>query len=326
MRMLKMIKVLGFLVYQGARGGLRLTSYLVGLVLDAIYGPPQLLGVQVPSGAERRQLVAGYTPTIALEADPSPMRVAAAKVAEKGLVLSPAKAELTFDGPFVSARVAVAEVCGPTKLVYGVMWLYLYPERKIAKRVFKVTDRKLVKLLNSDRYYLPDVPYEARKGTSELLLQMHLEVSKILNKNPSVMRQKKQQPVPDVAKVVAPVQVQRPIATASPAPLRTQQVEVPAPAFKRNVEGDVYQGVVSVAGSTRMPGRGGRKPYDTFCLTLNDMGKETPLFGAELERQVNDMQIRPGERVRVVFMGKSKVDIPGSETPAYKNLYQITRA
>lgn len=324
--MIKMIKFLGFLVYQGARGGLRLTSYLVGLVLDAIYGPPQLLGVQGPSGAVRRQPVAGYTPTIAVQADQAPMKVAAAKVADQALVLSPAKAELKFDAPVVSSRVAVAEVCGPAKLVYGVMWLYLYPEKEIAKRVFKVTDLKLVKQLNSDRYYLPDVHYEPRKGTGELMLLMHLEVCKILNKNPSVMRQKKQQPAPQVATVIDPVQVQRPIATPSPAPLRTQPVVAPAPAFKRNVEGDVYHGVVSVAGSTRMPGRGGKKPYDTFCLTLNDMGKETPLFGAELERQVNDMQIRPGERVRVVFMGKSKVDIPGSDAPAYKNLYQITRA
>ncbi len=93
---------------------------------------------------------------------------------------------------------------------------------------------------------------------------------------------------------------------------------------QRRVRGDEYQGVVTTAGLTLRNGPDGG-PYRTYCLTLNDGIREVPLFGMELERQACDQRIRPGDRVRVIYLGREPLQLPGRSRPSYKNLYQLTR-
>ena len=45
----------------------------------------------------------------------------------------------------------------------------------------------------------------------------------------------------------------------------------------------------------------------------------------ELERQAADLKIKPGDKIKVIFMGKQQTTVPGSTRPSYKNLYQLTR-
>ncbi|PKO68714.1 MAG: hypothetical protein CVU22_07370 [Betaproteobacteria bacterium HGW-Betaproteobacteria-16] len=240
------------------------------------------------------------------------------------------------------------------KLRMGVLWLYLYPEKGIARRVFKVLDKELAKALRFEKYYYEDVSFDASQGCEQIMQRFQEEVRVQLDKRTaSKTRSRKEapphlqtapaaprkapiqeagkfvppappvvvstpalpQPVPSVKPAETPVVMQAPVQPAS-APA------VVVPTHKRQVQGDVYKGVVTQAGLTQRTGKTG--PYSTFCLTLHDGAREIPLFGAELARQVSDQGIAPGERVQVVFMGQQPIP-NGSGASTYKNLYQVTR-
>jgi hypothetical protein len=67
------------------------------------------------------------------------------------------------------------------KLLLGVLWVYLYSDKKIARRVFKVHDRHLASAVGFTRYYYQDVPYDASNGVEEIVKAFHGEVSKQLD-------------------------------------------------------------------------------------------------------------------------------------------------
>ena len=227
----------------------------------------------------------------------------------------------------------------------GVMWLYLYPEHKKARRVFKVLDRHLADALGFQRYYYPDVPFDPAKGTDGIMSDFHKEVSKQLDRRiaaadrsrraaeETAARKTVEKPVeqpkaaPQVAKEVptaraeAPVK-QPPVQAPSPAPSPVPEVSVQAPAHKRQVAGEAFQGTITQAGMTTRHGAQGA--YKSYCLTIHDGTREVPFFGAELQRQAADMGIKPGESVRIVYMGKQPIDIEGKPS-SFKNLYQVTR-
>ena len=56
-----------------------------------------------------------------------------------------------------------------------------------------------------------------------------------------------------------------------------------------------------------------------------DMEEARRAQEAELERQAADLKIKPGDKIKVIFMGKQQTTVPGSTRPSYKNLYQLTR-
>ncbi len=241
----------------------------------------------------------------------------------------------------VSERVHLAEVVGPRGVVYGVMWLYLYPDQRFAKRVFKVSDRKLAKALKKDRYFMDQVPYDPQVGSAGIMEEMHKEVSKLLDRRHSSVREKQTEIVPRLA--TAPnASAFKPAAAPAPTVIAPRVVQSPARApvlalsappvpvaaaptrhVKRHVEGEVYEGIVTVAQMTTR-NEGSPNSYKTFCLTLNDGRREVPLYGTELQRQITDLNVECGDRVKVVFMGKADTEVPG-KGKAMKNLYQVMR-
>jgi hypothetical protein len=270
------------------------------------------------------------------------------------LVLVSAEASAQENAPLaVADRVMTLDLYSG-KLRMGVLWLYLYPEKKIARRVFKVLDKELAKALRFEKYYYEDVPFDASHGCEQIMQQFQDEVRRQLDKRtasktrsrieaPTVQQTAsavpRKAPIQEAAKFVAPppqTVVSTPVppqpvasvkAVETPVVMQApvQPAAAPAvvmPSHKRQVQGDVYKGVVTQAGLTQRTGK--RGPYSTFCLTLHDGAREIPLFGAELARQVSDQGIAPGERVQVVFMGQQPIP-SGSGESTYKNLYQVTR-
>lgn len=321
---------LGFVLFHVCRFAVKAPGAIFGVFLDAVYGPP-VMAPGMRAIAPSTPSVRDFQATIPLLAKSTVASRPAAPAPAKessGLVLRSAPAVHGKAPPEVSERVHLAEVVGPAGLVFGVMWIYLYPDRSIAKRVFKVTDRKLAKSLKKDRYFMDQVPYDPQKGSAEIMQQMHKEVVKLLDVRASVVRDKRAErpaasvtPPPTIAKAVAaPAAAAKETPKAAPAPAAP-----PAPAreVKRNVAGDVYEGIVTVAQMTTKNG-GASGSYRTFCLTLNDGRREVPLYGTELERQVTDLRLEIGERAKVVFMGKSETEIPG-KGKGFKNLYQVMR-
>ncbi|EWS66674.1 hypothetical protein Y695_00082 [Hydrogenophaga sp. T4] len=218
-------------------------------------------------------------------------------------------------------------------LLVGVLWLYLYPNDKIVRRVFKVQDAGLSRVLGFKRYYYPDVSYvpaDGSKGTDKLMDEFFDLVQNQLDRRTktAVARapQIKLKPIP-IAKDKREKPVEAVVEKAAPVVVTNQEQQASKPFINASapmkVEGVPHVGLVSHLGMTRKPGKKGS--YETFCLTLNDGKIEVPFFGVEIARLVEDMRIQPGERIKVVYMGKQ--DIPSTEGgQGYKkNLYKITR-
>ena len=312
----------------------RLLDALKRGALHAMYGAP-MIAPQMGGLAQKPTVVAPVVAPPAQSTLPSQVSVQAA-TAQVGAVASisiTTPEEVAEPAPLnVSERVCIAEVYGTGRLLLGVMWIYLYPKNGTARRVFKIVDPGLAKALGRDRYFYPDVPFEQKAGTEKIMADFRQEIGRLLDQRKPVVKARMaainaaaRQAPPAASTLPKPASAPSPLATApvviKPHPM-APMVNIVAPAHTRKVTGEIYEGSVTHAGLTQKQGRDGA--YQTFCLTIHDGVREIPLFGAELERQAVDMKISPGERVRVVFMGKQPVEIPGKPT-SFKNLYQLTR-
>lgn len=316
--LIHLLRPIGFLVYLGARESVARARSVAGWALDAAYGPPQL---------DRTGPAARPRTVTPMRAAPRPEPRAIVKEVPEAqlpeiLQVPPEAPVLPQDLPVgVSDRVKTASIHGPGGVLLGVLWVYTYPNQGTAKRLFKVLDRGLARALGRDRYFFPDVPFEPKRGVDAIMSGLRGEVAKLLDQRKPIRKERPAKAQPAMA--VNPVA--EPPAQAVPAPARTAPDPVRsivAPTHRRQVMGEVFAGRVTLAGLTNKQGKDG--PYKTFCLTIHDGAKEIPLFGAELERQAVDLKIQAGDKVRVVFMGKQPVEIPGKPT-SFKNLYQVTR-
>jgi len=228
--------------------------------------------------------------------------------------------------PAASERVHLLEVVGPKNHLHGVIWFYLYPKEGHAKRLFKVHCDELARHmegLKNKRYFMSDLPFDPVKGIEPLKSQTLHEVRRLMGHREAVVREPRK-----AMDAVPHRQVETPKVAAEvvqPAPARSQPAAAPAdaPMSVRPVKGEAIVGTVIQARQVTRTGARGK--YQSFCLMLHDGHREVPQYGAELERAVADQGIKVGERVRVVYMGKQPVDVPGSSEPIYKNLYQVTK-
>lgn len=329
-------------------GAIRLGFMFFNWTLDRVYGAPVVSGPAFTQAPAPRHVAARVVPSSARDFQPTVQVVDVAQPAQAvPAALGPAKPAAAQEARRalpVSDRVRTAQLCGPQGIVFGMMWLYLYPDLKIARRVLKVTDQQLARSLKKDRFFFADVPFEPLIGYKPLMDQLHTDCKALLDQRKPVTREKKaapyaqQRPSAKAASVrpapapqkAAPAVVAAPLPSvpppATPAPVLPSGAPevVAASTPRRRVRGDEYRGVVTVAGQTTRNGEGGAS-YETFCLTINDGNREVPLFGTELERQARDLQIKPGDQVQVIFMGKQPTTVPGQTRPSYKNLYQLTR-
>jgi|JI10StandDraft_1071094.scaffolds.fasta_scaffold211497_3 hypothetical protein len=235
----------------------------------------------------------------------------------------------------VASRTVVIALEAQTSLPFGKAWMYLYKDQKLAKRVLKIQNSHLAKVIcgpGEDRYFFKDVEYLEEQGTQAIQDQFIKEIQQLL------YRKKATQEAPVVVKVAAPpatapvvqtpvaqmANVQRPLdPVRQQLPVRSMEQPAPSKPVNRSVKGAEHIGTVVSAGKTTKVGPNGT--YETFCVTLNDGFRELPFNGAEIERLCRDMGIQVGERIKVVDMGKMDVYVPGVANPRQKNLYQITR-
>lgn len=330
------LAILGKAIFMVLKGAIATVSAVGGFVIDRIYGR----AVIVPAKSN-------VVPTKA-KADPgSPVAKVTAKTAVDPSVVQPPKIDAAAQGnhaeasraqppqtqgeqsaaPLIAQRVWTAELFGKGGLKLGVLWVYTYPDKGMARRVFKVTNRALASALKRERWYMDDVTFDPLIGVRPILDQMGRDCAKLMN-------QPGQTPVREKTAAKSKPMGTRPVAAAAPttkapaaqAAKATEVAETISPTIvtpnhSRAVKGQIYAGRVTTAGMTNRGGYGGKAPYQTFCLTIHDGKVETPLFGAELQRQASDMQIQPGDQVRVVYMGQEA--LPNGNT---RNLYQVTKS
>lgn len=234
------------------------------------------------------------------------------------------------EAPQVSSRVLTIPLEADGGLPIGTAWLYLFdrddsgkPLNK-ARRVLKISNRPLARIIcgpGESRYFFKDVEYLQEKGTREITDQFIKEIRSLLDKKQTIAKVDKSRA--QTVHAVPTPKVQEAAIMPRPVPVFKPVDAEPARGVSRNVNGQVYEGVVVSVGMTTKGTES--NPYQTFCLTINDGKKETPLNGTEIQRQVNDLSIKIGERIKVVSMGRSEVNIPNQKEPGWKNLYQITR-
>lgn len=248
-----------------------------------------------------------------------------------------------------ASRVITVDIAAQTGLPIAVGWIYLYEDKRKARRLVKFTQYHLAKSVcgkDETRYFFSDVDYDPAKGTKDITVGLVKDIETLLNRKgqsgkfgPIQATPPKEKVSPKAAATTgaianpsSSIQAAQPVVNA-PAPAVAHQavshadvapiVDMPIGPVSRSVKGREYMGVVVSASRTNKSGPKG--PYQTFCLTLNDGEKEVPLNGTEIERQVRDMGIRVGEKIKVVDMGRAPVNVAEGEAPRYKNLYQITR-
>lgn len=359
MKTIKFFKRLAALLGFLGRPILKAAAASPAALLELVYGRATIAQPTCANHSpvvKQRETVAKPAEAAKAVAVPAPV-VVATDVAGSAARAPVVVAVSVSTGLGVSERVRTCTVMSGG-LTMGAIWVYLYPDRGIARRVFKILNKELARALGWERYYYPDVPYDPAEGTETIMDALRAEVARQLDTRKQGQKGKhhkvdnKTDAAP--AAVVESVnQKQRPAAPTRaadassgmhPEAVHAKQSreqggtrekaqaqapvvfpptvpEIVMPASKRRVEGQCYEGVVTQAGRTQRTGSKGR--YETFCLTLHDGKKEIPLFGAELERQSTDMGLRPGEKVSVIYMGVQKI---GTGEDAYtKNLYQIQR-
>lgn len=245
------------------------------------------------------------------------------------------QADLAVRPPMkVASRILSTPLQTQKQTIFGYAWVYLYEQEGLARRVLKIHDKHLAKLIclpDESRYFFKDVAYDAKKGevgTNEIERAFISEIQALLNRRGG---RKEREPyvvqsAPASAKVESATVQGAP--QMGPAPVTPPQPEPVAPIVhkpvNRSVEGEVHIGTVVGAGMTqKTDGKG--ETYQTFCLTLNDGVREVPLTGAEMMRLCRDQNIRVGDKVKVVDMGRMDVRVPGAKMARWKNLYQLTR-
>lgn len=242
-----------------------------------------------------------------------------------------------------SDRVRVIPIQTQDKTPIGRMWLYLYPEKKVARRVFKVDAPEIRRLLNAKTYYMTDLPYTPDGGEAEmdaLDAKAAAEVGRLINLTAAQKQGQKKVKLPKPTKP-GPADAQSPAQSApaaAPAVVvlkselsaQAQPVNVPvsvpvkadagrnsaSSSVPRPVKGERYEGIVVEMGMVPRSG------YDIFCLKLDIGGNGThmPIYGVELEREVMERQVVAGDQVIVVFMGRQ--DLGHGKT---KNLYKVEK-
>jgi hypothetical protein len=304
------------------------------LVLDRIYGPPQLAAPH-GTGAVASRRARQRDSVSALAASPSTSD--GVGTAER-LSVPEMQAVGIGNTRWGSERVLTAQLVGPQGIVFGAMWVYVHPRLGIARRVLKVTDPHLARALGKDRFEFMEAVLGPSDGAKVLLDQFHVECLRLLDRRKPRHREMCSVPPEGRRPTLTPgsrtvtqlrlAALEPECPSGAPASHATDLTSggsvVGVPTEPRRVRGDEYQGVVTMAGLTNRNNPDG-SPYRTYCLTVNDGSREVPLFGMELERQACDLRIRPGDRVRVIYMGREPLQVPGRPRPSYRNLYQLTR-
>lgn len=325
------LAILGKAIFMVLKGVIATVSAVGGFAIDRIYGRavivpakatflPAKAGQTMPA-AKATAKAAGDTPGV------EQPKVEANAEADVQRTPSPEAQVTQSAAPLIAQRVWTAELFGKGGLKLGVLWVYTYPDKGMARRVFKVTNRALASALKRERWYMDDVTFDPLIGVRPILDQMGRDCAMLMNQpGQAPVREKtaaKSKPMGTKPVAATATTTKAPAVQAAKATAVAETISptIVTPNHSRAVKGQIYAGRVTTAGMTNRGGYGGNAPYQTFCLTIHDGKVETPLFGAELQRQASDMQIQPGDQVRVVYMGQE--DLPNGKT---RNLYQVTKS
>ena len=136
---MRVFNLLGALLFHSIHGVVKLGLFVLNKSLDAVYGKPEIARVapvayKVKQGTASEPL-RDFPPTVQVAVTGTGPTADAAK-APTNSALEPSDVKPRPRAHLATAdRVRTAQLCGPHGIVLGMMWLYLYPEQGIARRV-----------------------------------------------------------------------------------------------------------------------------------------------------------------------------------------------
>jgi hypothetical protein len=243
----------------------------------------------------------------------------------------------------VASRIHIAELMQSDVRVARI-WFYTYEQAGKIRRVLKIDDRQVRKILGTDRYYMKDVDWDPKTGDlgmEKIKQAAHAEVMSLLMARLKRSGGSKVDAVGSMHIAKAPAPVVQPVAKPPVSlvlsdqaqqgtnkiaePLKVSQVQATqSPAAEiagkpeaRPVKGDKFVGVIAEMGRVTRPGQGGTE-YSAYCLKLDQDGKHTTHYGVEIERELLERNCSHGDTVALTYMGRQKI-----EGTMFKNLYRI---
>lgn len=245
----------------------------------------------------------------------------------------------------------------------AVIHLRVYQTEKVVKRDIVITEPKLRTLLQGRRHSLPDAKLKSLSSMEDIKEESVQLAQTLINAkgNQAVKKAKvqeapaKEQPKPKAEeKVQQQVQAKAPPAVQPvapppppppPAPAPQPQMQQAQPERQREAPrpnsyaskpqqsssyvpnapvGVAFEGELVAAGSRRIAPEG-RPSYEIFeCKVHVGNGVDVPLRGAELERELERLDIQVGERVSITPMGKVPITLADGR-PGSKNVYRVAR-
>lgn len=238
----------------------------------------------------------------------------------------------------------------------AVIHLRVYQTEKVVKRDIVITEPKLRTLLQGRRHSLPDAKLKSLSSMEDIKEESVQLAQTLINAkgNQAVKKAKvqeapaKEQPKPKAEEKVHEKVQQQVQAKAPPAVQPVAPPPPPAPAPQPQMQqaprpnsyaskpqqsssyvpnapvGVAFEGELVAAGSRRIAPEG-RPSYEIFeCKVHVGNGVDVPLRGAELERELERLDIQVGERVSITPMGKVPITLADGR-PGSKNVYRVAR-
>jgi hypothetical protein len=281
-----------------------------------------------------------------LSKDVKATEVAKTKAPEAVASLKPAtsvaepKSRVAVSGPVTAAFTRTISF----EKGFGSVLLWFYPGGKV-RRLVKIYDRALIEQVGFERYELEEVAYSGQAEVEVVIKQTIAQVQRLLRgkhevklrivasgSNESNGDAKKEEV--DSAKV----QVEdAPAAPAKVAKKVSGDVAIMPKSFKDAVElkrsnsrpAKVYTGRVIELGvkSRKMTPEKGKpsKVIDQFCVTIEAdelHGNELPVYGADLERAIDECGAKVGDRVQIEHLGRIEWHEENGKK-AWKNAYNV---
>lgn len=269
-------------------------------------------GLSLPTAAGRNSPV-----LIQDQAEPKQVGIAEYKHAK----LDVGQTVFTLASPLKEIQAAdwiSTEIIACKDVMLGTMIYYVYEKSGIVKRVFKIREGQVKAILKCKKssYYLTDLAWcssdddlaKVKKTTNE---QLELLLTTSAAPKPKSATSNVVQI--NTQKQANPKSMQQPHNTQ---PAKPQNVRQPLrDAVKRKVEGEETVGVIASFGmATRTKGD---EVFDSFELAIDTQGQILRFYGVDLEREVRDRQVKAGDTIKLISMGKQWI------AQGYKNLFAI---
>lgn len=220
-------------------------------------------------------------------------------------------------------RFEIAEQIAAVRFEGFIAYLWVYSKSNRIVRQLKCVRADLVQQLQQDRFPMECLAYQGG-GQNEIagaMLATESDAARLIH---SLLDTSPLEP----SSVACPVSSDRPAAPALPAQ-RAGEVTTPATPARAARKPSGVTGTVLDFGETYRFSKEGdeESKRPTFFLTIQPGGQASPVtrYGVVLADQVAKQNVQRGDRIKLSFLGKEKVQASDGKRSFFRNQYALER-